>query len=1157
MKDLSTGEIGTLVSAYDWSQTPLGAAETWSAELQAAVELLVIEIDRAKTSSEDPHPSLFKAQQRHDTLLNEMDKGFVIFEMLFDSELKPVDYRYLETNSLFEPITGLKDVIGKTALEIMPDIEPFWIETYGKVVLTGESVLIEHEVKAMKSWFEVKAFPIDAPQEFRFGVLFTDITDRKLAQERVKLIQERLEISLAAGDVGVWDLDLVSKQAWRSIEHDRIFGYDLLLPEWNYAMFLSHVIPRDREWVNAEFETAIANHTNWEVECCIQRIDGETSWIWTRAASEYNDKGEPVRMYGVVKNVSDRKRQELNNKFLAEIQKDLVILSDPTEIMSVVGEKIRCFFSFSILAFIDINTATNEAMVVYNNRDADILDSVSTHSLGDYLSEIHLGKLKAGQTITIDDVTTDPEIKDGGAAYEIYQVRSVIHSPHLSNGQWKFMLGCHRREPSNWRADEVELIDELTARLYLRISRTRAEQALSESEARFRDMADTAPVLIWMSGTDKLCNYFNQPWLDYAGRTLEQEMGNGWAEGVYADDLQFCLDTYFTAFDAREPFRMEYRFRRFDGQYRWFVDTAHPRFTPEGEFLGYIGSCLDIEDLKRRELNSNFLAEIQKDLAVIEDIDQIMDVVGEKIRLWFDSSIVAFADVDVAADEARTFNTNNDSDIPNAVGIHRLSEYHSDIALQQLKAGQKVAISDVRAEPNIKDNGIAYESWQILSSVSIPYISDGQLKFLMGVHRRVPSVWREDELELMGELILRIYIEIERIRSEAALAKANQRFEAATQAVEGIIFEWSMDTNFVFRSNGLFNLIGVEAKDAPPTSEWWFNLIHPEDQPNIESFFTQIENGQDRYQYEYRVLHTDGRWIDVWEKGKLKRNGAGKIVELVGFISDISDRKRVEEALQHSEEFKNRVLESSSDCIKVLDLNAQLLYMNIGGMGLLEIDDLTPYLNSEWLCFWESEQRQAAEAAFTAAKSGEIGKFQGFCATVKGNPKWWDVVVTPIRDGAGQVVQILSTSRDITEQKRAEEELRQKNAILDVINKCVPTPIFVKDRQGRIIYANPATLTALGKTAAEVIGRYDSDLYSSPEDAVRVMENDQRIMSSGQMEVVEESADGINIFLVMKAPYYNEAGEVIGLVGISYDTLTIAFKLNAIVSVSYNRNKLP
>jgi diguanylate cyclase (GGDEF)-like protein/PAS domain S-box-containing protein len=126
----------------------------------------------------------------------------------------------------------------------------------------------------------------------------------------------------------------------------------------------------------------------------------------------------------------------------------------------------------------------------------------------------------------------------------------------------------------------------------------------------FRDAADNSPALIWMAGEDGLCNWFNRGWLEFTGRTIEQEIGNGWLEGVHSQDLQPCIDQYLKHFNAREHFLLEYRLRRFDGQYRWILDSGTPVFDPEGAFLGYNGVCFDINERKEAENEARIAATV-------------------------------------------------------------------------------------------------------------------------------------------------------------------------------------------------------------------------------------------------------------------------------------------------------------------------------------------------------------------------------------------------------------------------------------------------------------------------------------------------------------------------------------------------------------------
>jgi PAS domain S-box-containing protein len=141
---------------------------------------------------------------------------------------------------------------------------------------------------------------------------------------------------------------------------------------------------------------------------------------------------------------------------------------------------------------------------------------------------------------------------------------------------------------------------------------------LKEKVVQYHNLANSSSALIWTAGTDKLCNYFNDTWLNFTGRTIEQEKGNGWTEGVHPDDFDRCLKTYVTAFDKREKFEMEYRLRNAKGEYRWLLDIGTPNYDAKGEFVGYIGHCFDITERKNNE------SELNRKVKELKELNDLM-----------------------------------------------------------------------------------------------------------------------------------------------------------------------------------------------------------------------------------------------------------------------------------------------------------------------------------------------------------------------------------------------------------------------------------------------------------------------------------------------------------------------------------------------------
>lgn len=347
--------------------------------------------------------------------------------------------------------------------------------------------------------------------------------------------------------------------------------------------------------------------------------------------------------------------------------------------------------------------------------------------------------------------------------------------------------------------------------------RQQAIEALKESEARFRQMADMAPVLIWMSGVDKLCNYFNKPWLDFTGRTLEQELGNGWAEGVHPDDFQRCLDTYTTAFDARETFKMEYRLRRFDGEYRWVFGTGIPRFTPDSQFLGYIGSCIDISD---RKLAEEEIFQLNQSLnRRIKELETLLDVIPVGIGIAEDAQCrhirinPAFARQLRISHDVNASLSAPDGEKPSNFKVYcQGRELAVDELPMQYAAAHGVEVMDLEVDI-IYDNG---DTIQLLEYAAPLFDEQGQPRGSVGVFLDI-----SDRKKIEAE-ILQLNESLEqRVKERTA------QLEAANRELESFSYSVSHDLRAPLRHiNGFADLLQKQAgATLDPTSQRYLNII--------------------------------------------------------------------------------------------------------------------------------------------------------------------------------------------------------------------------------------------------------------------------------------------------------------------------------------------
>ena len=518
------------------------------------------------------------------------------------------------------------------ASAVHPDDAAPTVTAWNAAVADRSLFTFEHRVRTTDgSWrhFAVRAIPTldDAGELIEWVGVHIDISQAKFAEAALRESEARFRLMADTAPSPVWLTNAEGEVEFVNAALEAFYGRP-------GETFMGHawkasIHPDDLADVNAIQAEARALYLPYSFECRFLRHDGV--WRWMHVSVNPRFDGEAVfhGYVGLSFDVTTTRealdalaQQERRQRFLLELSDGVRDLNDPEAIMDHVQSVLGRMLGVNRVGHGELRQDP-EVFEMARDWTEGVGSLKGVYRIEDFGGEVDR-ELAEGRTVVVDDVASDARTLAVADRFAGLEIAAFVTVPLIRSGEVRAFVHVNSLRPRVWTGAEVTLIEDAAGRAWSEVERTRAQAEVLESEARFRDIADTAPVLIWVTQEDRSRAFVNQAYVEYMGGDYETVRTADWRTHIHPDDQDMLIRESVAGEATKQPFALEARYRHNSGEYRWLRSFSRPRFGPGGDVIGFVGVAFDVTDARR----------VEQDLKRINELleDRVGDALAEKAK---------------------------------------------------------------------------------------------------------------------------------------------------------------------------------------------------------------------------------------------------------------------------------------------------------------------------------------------------------------------------------------------------------------------------------------------------------------------------------------------------------------------------------------------